>query len=107
MMDPADDFNDSERAWVGVFQRASVITIELSTEELSLIESWYHSAAGESASGMSCPLREEITTQAAFDKYYKWMVEAKALVDKLGFTYHGGDEYHLRQHGLIPAEAAK
>lgn len=76
------------------------MTFDLSKEELEIIEDWYNSAAGESASGMSCPLREYVTTQEAFDKYYREMVKTKAFVDKLGFKYHYGDADSLRVHGL-------
>lgn len=73
----------------------------LTKEEWNIIEAWYCSAAGESASGMSCPLREHVSTQEAFDNYHRDMLASKALVDKLGFEYAAGDGYHLRQHGLI------
>lgn len=76
----------------------------LTEEEWGQIDSWYNSAAGESASGMSCPLREHVTTQEAFDRYYADMIQTKALVDKLGFEYAHGDAYALRKHGLIPQE---
>ena len=77
----------------------------LTAEEWGMIEDWYNSAAGESASGMSCQLREHVTTQEAFDRYYAEMLRTKALVDKLGFEYAHGDAYNLRKHGLIPPEA--
>ena len=77
------------------------MTIDLSKEELEIIQDWYNSAAGESASGMSCPLREHVSTQEYYDEQYKRMVETKAFVDKLGFEYHWGDRQSLVQHGLI------
>lgn len=82
------------------------MTFELSKEELEIIEQWYNSAAGESASGMSCPERKHVRADAQdyFDERYKRMLETKAFVDKLGFSYHSGDRYNLEQHGIIGKE---
>ena len=82
------------------------MTFDLSKEELEIIESWYNSAAGESASGMSCPLRSEVRadSQDYFDEQHKRMLETKAFVDKLGFSYHWGDRHSLVRHGLTPKQ---
>lgn len=82
------------------------MTFDLSEKELKIIEQWYNSAAGESASGMACPDRSHVRTDAQdyFDEQYKRMVETKAFVDKLGFSYHWGDRQHLVHHSLIPRQ---
>lgn len=78
--------------------------LTLTQKELEIIECWYNSAAGESASGCSVPLRKHVTTQEYFDSCFQDAVETKALLDKLGFKYHSGDAYAMKGVGLLPAE---
>lgn len=79
------------------------MTIELSKEELDIISQWYHSAAGESASGLSVsPItqwREEYRHQheARMEEARK----VKALLDKLGMEYDEMDVYCMKEVGLL------
>jgi hypothetical protein len=79
-------------------------SLTLTEAEWEIVEDWYNSAAGESASGCSCPLREHVTTQKYFEKCLAQAVETKALLDKLGFKYHYGDAYSMKGIGILPAE---
>lgn len=52
------------------------MTVELTVQELALIEQWYHAAAGESMSGSYYP--EELPV-------------LKSVLRKFGFAAHVGD----------------
>jgi len=77
--------------------------ISLTEEELLIVEGWYYSAAGESASGLSiAPITQ--WKKEYHDSFYAQIEVAKkvkALVDKLGFEYHHADEYMMKHNGLL------
>lgn len=81
------------------------MSITLTDEDLEIIEGWYNSAAGESASGISVTLRCDLIAgprgDAAYEQRMANTIVTKALLDKLGFKYHSGDEYNLRQAGML------
>jgi hypothetical protein len=79
------------------------VTIELNEQELGIIESWYQSAAGESASGCSVSPIEQYVEERYFHEALERAKETKALIDKLGLDYHSGDEYCMRRIGLLDA----
>lgn len=67
------------------------MTIDLTAEELSIIQDWYNAAAGESASGASVYPPLEYRTEDSKSRYKQDVENAKrvrALISRLGFELH-------------------
>lgn len=77
--------------------------IELSKDELEVIMYWYHSASGESASGLSVSPRSQYRQEYkhAFDEDLAYAKRVKAVLDKLGLEYTDHDKYSMAKVGLL------
>lgn len=78
-------------------------TIELSKEEIDIIQGWYDSASGESASGLELGLKEHWHEQyhPEFDRQCSEAKKILALMEKLGLTRTGDSEYFLKAAGIL------
>lgn len=82
------------------------ITVELSDEERSIIQGWYDSASGESASGLELGLKKNWYEQyhQEFDRQCSEAKKILALMSKLGIEVSEASKFFIEEAGItIPS----